>query len=399
MKYISILDVCDLNDKTVKEYEGVKRYVATGDVSNGKIVSFSDVNYIKKPSRANRMVEKGEILLAKMKETEKVLLIDEKNEDYIYSTGFFTLKPDTNKVNAEYIYYVLKSKYFQNEKDKLAKGATQKALNNAGFKKIKIPVPSKSMQEQITEALKTTELILIMRQQQIEAFQTLKQSIFLDMFGDPNSNPKRWKEDVLGNYLLNIKGGWSPKCHSREIVGDEWGVLKLSAITQGNYNFEFNKALPQNIDPKVELEVRNNDLLFNRKNTPELVGTTAFVFRTRKNLIFPDTIFRLELKEGLNKVFLWQLLSNPSTRKKIKQLASGSAKSMSNISQKNLKQLKIIIPNLTYQEQYANIVQQIEEQINVLSEGMNQMNMLYDSILHKAFSGELFKEDNLKVCN
>ena len=99
-------------------------------------------------------VEIGDILLAKMKDTDKVLLINEDNENYIYSTGFFTIKPDTNIVNTEYIYHVLKSDYFQGEKNKLAKGATQKALNNAGLKKIKIPVPSKTKQEKIVNALK-----------------------------------------------------------------------------------------------------------------------------------------------------------------------------------------------------------------------------------------------------
>ena len=116
MKMVSVLEVCKLNDQTVKEFKGTKEYVATGGIEKDKIVSFTKVNFEDKPSRANREVEIGDILLAKMKDTDKVLLINEDNENYIYSTGFFTIKPDTNIVNTEYIYHVLKSDYFQGEK-------------------------------------------------------------------------------------------------------------------------------------------------------------------------------------------------------------------------------------------------------------------------------------------
>lgn len=295
---------------------------------------------------------------------------------------------DKEHYNVKFLYYFLQSYIEILRKNSI--GGVIKYIKLQDLTNAKLPDINIERQLEIVQLLENSKKIILKRQQQIEDLSKLKQSIFLDMFGNPSTNPKRWKEDDLGNYLCNIKGGWSPKCHSREAIGEEWGVLKLSALTQGDYNFKYNKALPQQINPKTELEVRDNDLLFNRKNTPELVGTTAFVYKTRGNLIYPDTVFRLELKDGLNKIFLWKLLSNTYYREKVKQLASGSAKSMSNISQKNLKQLKIIIPTLPYQEQYAKKVREIDNQIRLFLEGLSQMKMLYDSILYKAFKDELF---------
>src|SRR5699024_9015426 len=133
--------------------------------------------------------------------------------------------------------------------------------------------------------------------------------------------------------------------------------------------------------------------LFNRKNTPELVGTSSFVYETRSKLIFPDTIFRIETKKTLNKIYLWQLLNHPLMRNNIKQLASGSAKSMSNISQRKLKDIEIIIPDLDRQEEFARIIQGIDNRIHILSSGKKELNIFYESLLHKAFKGELFKEE------
>lgn len=65
MKMVSVLEVCKLNDQTVKEFKGTKEYVATGGIEKDKIVSFTKVNFEDKPSRANREVEIGDILLLK----------------------------------------------------------------------------------------------------------------------------------------------------------------------------------------------------------------------------------------------------------------------------------------------------------------------------------------------
>ena len=116
MKYL--LEVSKICDKSVGEYSGIKKYSATGDIDYNKIINFEEVDYETKPSRANRMVLEGEILFAKMKGTTKVLKItDEIASEYIFSTGFTTLK-NKEDLDRDYLYYVLISEYFQTEKDK-----------------------------------------------------------------------------------------------------------------------------------------------------------------------------------------------------------------------------------------------------------------------------------------
>ena len=211
MEWKYLLDVSKISDKRVEEYNGKKKYSATGDVDYNKITSFEEVEYKNKPSRANRMVLSGEILFAKMKGTTKVLKItDEIAEEYIFSTGFTTLK-NKKDLSKDYLYYILISEYFQNEKDKYCSGATQKAINNTNLKKIKIPVPPMKTQEKIVEVLDQAQALIDKRKEQIESLDQLIESIFYTMFGDPVRNEKGWEVKKLGITTEIITGNTPPR--------------------------------------------------------------------------------------------------------------------------------------------------------------------------------------------
>lgn len=221
MKYL--LEVSKICDKSVGEYSGIKKYSATGDIDYNKIINFEEVDYETKPSRANRMVLEGEILFAKMKGTTKVLKItDEIASEYIFSTGFTTLK-NKEDLDRDYLYYVLISEYFQTEKDKYCSGATQKAINNTNLKKIKIPVPPMEVQEKIVKVLDQAQALIDKRKEQIEALDLLIESIFYTMFGDPVRNEKGWEIKELGTTNEIITGNTPPR-KDIENYGDyiEW---------------------------------------------------------------------------------------------------------------------------------------------------------------------------------
>ena len=81
----------------------------------------------------------------------------------------------------------------------------------------------------------------------------------------------------------------------------------------------------------------------------------AYVFDTERYLMMPDLIFRLNVKGGLDKIYLWKLINHPIFRERIQNLANGSAKSMSNISKERLQSLKIPVPPLALQQQFRPI--------------------------------------------
>lgn len=186
-------------------------------------------------------------------------------------------------------------------------------------------------------------------------------SRFVEMFGDPTTNQKRWETKKIGECLSGIDSGKSFVCSNEPRTGVDAAVLKLSAVTYGEYYPEENKALFDNAMFVENAEVHSGDLLFTRKNTPELVGMCAYVKNTPSKLMMPDLIFRLNTNEFCNKIFLWKLINHTLFRKSIEAIAVGSAKSMSNISKERLGQLMIIVPPLMLQERFAAFVHQTDK--------------------------------------
>ena len=160
----------------------------------------------------------------------------------------------------------------------------------------------------------------------------------------------------------------------------------LSAATYGIYKPEENKAIISHEDFIESAEVHDGDLLFTRKNTPELVGMSAYVTSTPKGLMMPDLIFRLNTKKCCDKVFLWQLINHSLFRSQIQNLASGSAKSMSNISKERLVKLEIALPPLELQQQFAAFVQQIDKSKFVVKQQITDLQELLDSKMQEYFS-------------
>lgn len=184
---------------------------------------------------------------------------------------------------------------------------------------------------------------------------------FIEMFGNPSANIMGWKVDRLSTVVINIENGKSFVCENFSRVDEYPAILKLSAVTYGEYNSNENKALTDKSLFISNAEVKNGDLLFTRKNTPELVGMSAFVYNTEPNLMMPDLIFRLNTNENINKIYLWKLINHSLFRENIKSLSNGSSKSMSNISKQRLMQLNIPIPPIDLQNQFADFVKQIDK--------------------------------------
>ena len=257
--------------------------------------------------------------------------------------------------------------------------------------KIQIPLPPLAEQKRIAGILDAADAVRAKRHQALAQLDTLLQSTFLDMFGDPVTNPKGWEIEGFDNWLDNIDSGWSPKCLNRKALIGEWGVLKLGAVTWCEFDDSDQKALPPSLAPRPELEVAPGDLLFTRKNTHDLVAAVAYVHKVRPRLMLSDLIFRLRLKSGIEMkpVFLWQLLIQPKQRQVIQKFAGGSAGSMPNISKTKLKTLKLIKPPLDLQHRFATIVESVEHQKASQRTHLAELDTLFASLQSRAFPGDL----------
>ncbi|MBD2072098.1 restriction endonuclease subunit S [Leptolyngbya sp. FACHB-671] len=160
----------------------------------------------------------------------------------------------------------------------------------------------------------------------------------------PYQLPKGWEWTRLGDVSLYSDSGWSPQCLSEPRSGQEWGVLKVSAVSWGEFRPEENKALPRDKEAKPEYEVRVGDFLLSRANTQELVARSVIVKETPDRLMMSDKIVRFTLSQKVEKTFINFANLSRFARDYYARNASGTSSSMKNISREVMNNLPIPLP-------------------------------------------------------
>lgn len=174
----------------------------------------------------------------------------------------------------------------------------------------------------------------------------------------PYALPQGWEWARLGNLALSSDSGWSPQCLPGMRKGQEWGVLKVSAVSWGTFNPDENKALPASQNPRLDCEVKSGDFLISRANTDELVARSVVVNDAPPHLMMSDKIVRFTLSCSVDKVFVNIVNGVPYSRAYYMGNASGTSSSMKNVSRETMSLLPVSLPPL--QEQ-RRIVAKIDE--------------------------------------
>ncbi|GAA2930756.1 restriction endonuclease subunit S [Streptomyces enissocaesilis] len=176
---------------------------------------------------------------------------------------------------------------------------------------------------------------------------------------EPYALPVQWRWVMLGALLTNIEAGWSPSAQARPKEGDEWGVLKVSACSWGEFRPGENKALKEGQLPRTELEVRTGDFLISRANTAELVARSVVVAQTPPHLMLSDKTLRLNVGDGCSPRYLNLANRAAVARAHYEDEASGTSSSMKNVSQRAIRRTPIPLPPREEQDRIVAIVDEL----------------------------------------
>ena len=374
---VRLVEVCKVNTTTPPAYEGEKPYVSTGAVINSKIED-SQVeywSYEERPSRANLFPSKGDILFAKMKGTRKTLLIDDLNFSALYSTGFYALSPQTDKIDVRFLFHYLDSEAFLSAKDRECKGATQKALNNAGLCKIRIPLPPLSLQQQIAARLDRVCKIVTKRRTQLVQLQQLVKSRFVEMFGDAKY-PER--ELITVTTFIDYRGKTPTKSDS--------GVPLITAknVRANGFSVEPREYMPETLFAEWMTRgfPRVGDVLF---TTEAPLGNVCRIPNLYGRFAVGQRIVTMQvMQEVLDPSYLEHALKSDSFQRKIKQKSSGST--VTGIRSKLLEKLTVPIPPLALQREFAAFVEKVDKLAFAVRKSLGTAEKLYRQQLAEAFS-------------
>lgn len=251
--------------------------------------------------------------------------------------------------------------------------------------RIEIPLPPLAEQKRIAATLDKADAIRRKLQQSLRLSDDFLRSVFLDMFGDPVTNPKGWPIVKIGDLLESTAYGTSTK--ASETTG-AFPCLRMNNITYGG-SWDFTSLKYVDLDAKEQKKnlVHSGQLLFNRTNSKELVGKTA-VYRRKEPMAFAGYLVRGIANSEADTEYISAYLNLPHG----KAVLQGMCKNiigMANINAEEFKSIRIQKPPVTLQRRFAAIVHSTELKKETLKKLLAESEALFSSLQQRAFRGEL----------
>jgi type I restriction enzyme S subunit len=301
--------------------------------------------------------------------------------------GFKSFIPNEGRAHNKYLYFWLRAnrKYL----DSLGNGATFREVSKTTVERVEIPLPPLPEQKRLAAILDRADELRHVRRQVLARLDELAQSLFLELFGDPATNPKGWDVVPVSHCVQRFEGGKS--------IGEvdngtgKVRVLKVSAVTSLEFRPQESKPLEDDYKAPAEHLVRVGDLLISRANTIELVAATAYVWATPDGLLLSDKIWRFIWREPLKvePLFVWFLFRNRAFRDELVKGATGTSGSMKNISKEKMLSMPIVLPPLELQQGFALQIEELEAVKARARASLLELDALFASLQSRAFAGEL----------
>jgi type I restriction enzyme, S subunit len=268
-------------------------------------------------------------------------------------------------------------------------GATRGKLTQSALNSIQIPLPPLPTQQKIAAILDAADTLRQKDKALLAKYDELTQSLFLDMFGDPVKNEKGWEKKELGEVCI-LQGGFSFK--STDFVKSGVKLVKIANVHFEKLDWSDSDMLPVNfLERHPNFVLKEGDILMAlTRPIIKSLGTVKAVTIQSSDLpallnqrvarFFPDPKF-------LTKEFLLRIIYSEYFKNKIDKYSSTSLQP--NVSNRQVESVEILLPPIYLQNQFAERVTIIEQQKAIAQASLDKSEELFNSLLQKAFKGEL----------
>jgi type I restriction enzyme S subunit len=268
----------------------------------------------------------------------------------------------------------------------IGNGSTFPSITQEQLVSVEVPIPSLPEQRRIAAILDKADAIRRKREEGIRLTEELLRSTFLEMFGDPATNPRKWEIRVMDELVRETQYGTAEKSNS-DCTGIP--VLRMNNITySGEIDLSDVKWCVIKDADLEQLTVKRGDLLFNRTNSPELVGKTA-VWDRDERYAYAGYLFRVRFDERMVLPDYVSAFLNSAYGKKMLFARAKPSNNMSNFSAGEFCRIEMPVPNIVVQRKFTEFVAEAKKSKGKRQLGLKDSNFLFDSLVQRAFREEL----------
>jgi type I restriction enzyme S subunit len=286
-----------------------------------------------------------------------------------------------DKLDKKFLYYFCTTYNFL----KHNKATTLPSLTKADLLKIQIPLPPLSTQKKIATILDTADTYRQKTKALIEKYDALAQSLFLDMFGDSRFNDKKWQIHNLDSICYHIIDCPHSTPKYEDFITD-YPCIRTTELRNGKIDWTSMKYLNREeyLKRTKRLAPQEGDIIYGREGS---FGEAAIVPSALKFSLGQRVMLFRPNVEFVTSIFLHAVIRSPGVYYQALRVNTGST--VGHVNVKDIKNFKIIVPPFILQNQFADRIQLIEQQKHQAQASLQKAENLFNSLLQKAFSGEL----------
>lgn len=301
----------------------------------------------------------------------------------ICSTDILPLRPGPS-LDRNYLAHYLALPKIVRLATSRAAGVNLPRLSPTELLEFVMPLPPLNEQRRIADILDRADALRAKRREALAHLPELTQSIFLEMFGDPNVKHTQLPVQTIGQMLDSAQYGTSAKAGST----GRYPILRMGNLTvDGKIDLRDLKYIDVNAKDESRYLVYQGDVLFNRTNSAELVGKTA-IYRLPIPVAYAGYLVRLRVNSSNHPEYLSAFLNSGYGKRVLRGMAK-SIVGMANINAREVQQITIGIPNLAEQRVFAERVLAVERKRETYLESAAEFDALFASLQQRAFAGEL----------
>lgn len=382
--YVKIGDVCTVErggsprpiDKFITDDPNGINWIKIGDATDSMYITETAQKIIPEGMKKSRYVQPGDFLLSNSMSFGRPYIL---KIDGCIHDGWLVLRDNGGVFDKRFLYYYLSSPSTYQKFKNMAVGGVVNNLNSDMVRGVTVPILKMEEQIEIVQTLDNVSNLIFLRKQQLAKLDELVKARFVELFGDPVSNPHGYSKVPLSE-LADIKiGPFGSLLHKEDYVANGHALVNPSHIVDGKISVDDELTVSDEKFRELSAyHLQVGDVVMGRRGE---MGRCAVV--QTGGLLCGTGSLLIRTKGEVTADYLQKIISFPSFKEAIEDMAVGQT--MPNLNVPIVSRFQIIQPPIEVQKAYYTFVEQTDKSKVAVQKALDEAQLLFDSLMQKYF--------------